>query len=86
MAAEETFGKSDGDDEFFSRGKEHKHVRIVGNRSNRVSDLPPKRFEHYELVTSEDGRPVELGRGAMGVSYKAFDVDLRCPVTLKVIG
>jgi len=44
-----------------------------------------QRFEHYELVTGEDGQPVELGRGAMGVTYKAFDVDLRCPVTLKVI-
>jgi serine/threonine protein kinase len=44
-----------------------------------------QRFEHYELVTGADGRPVELGRGAMGVTYKAFDVDLQCPVTLKVI-
>ena len=44
-----------------------------------------QRFEHYELVTGEDGKPVELGRGAMGVTYKAFDVDLHCPVTLKVI-
>jgi hypothetical protein len=44
-----------------------------------------QRFEHYELVTGEDGRPVELGRGAMGVTYKAFDIDLHCPVTLKVI-
>src|SRR5262245_25305602 len=44
-----------------------------------------QRLEHYELVTGEDGKPVELGRGAMGVTYKAFDVNLRCPVTLKVI-
>ena len=45
----------------------------------------PQRFEHYELLTGEDGKPIELGRGAMGVTYKAFDVHLRCPVTLKVI-
>jgi len=44
-----------------------------------------ERFEHYQLVTGEDGKPVELGRGAMGVTYKAVHVDLRCPVTLKII-
>jgi hypothetical protein len=43
------------------------------------------RFEHYELLTGEDGKPIELGRGAMGITYKAIDVNLRCPVTLKVI-
>jgi predicted ATPase len=47
--------------------------------------LVAHRFEHYELMTGEDGKPVELGHGAMGLTYKALDVDLRCPVTLKVI-
>jgi serine/threonine protein kinase len=43
------------------------------------------RFEHYELAKREDGTSIELGRGAMGLTYKAFDVDLQFPVTLKVI-
>src|SRR3984893_3341793 len=55
---------------------------VLPNRSRRPLS---HRFEHYELITDQDGKPVELGRGAMGVTYKGFDVDLQCPVTLKVI-
>jgi tetratricopeptide (TPR) repeat protein len=54
---------------------------VLSRRGRRLSH----RFEHYELVRDKDGKPVELGRGAMGVTYKGFDVDLQCPVTLKVI-
>ena len=53
--------------------------------SASASEVPSQRFEHYEVLVSEDGKPIELGRGAMGVTYKAFDMNLHCPVTLKVI-
>src|SRR5271165_5538297 len=56
-----------------------------GDTLKPMPEQAAQRFDHYELVTGEDGKPLELGRGAMGVTYKAFDVDLHCPVTLKVI-
>jgi hypothetical protein len=37
------------------------------------------RFENYEVALDDTGKPIELGRGAMGITYKALDVDLRCP-------
>jgi hypothetical protein len=58
---------------------------VSGDTLKSIPDQPTQRFDHYELVTGEDGKPVELGRGAMGVTYNAFDINLRCPVTLKVI-
>jgi serine/threonine protein kinase len=42
-------------------------------------------YQHYEVLRRDDGSLWELGRGAMGITYKAFDTNLRCPVALKVI-
>ena len=61
--------------------------------SSRASDRPsaqeprssPPQFENYELILGRDGKPVELGRGAMGVTYKAIDKNLNRFAALKVI-
>ena len=52
------------------------------SRSDISSEL---HFEHYTVLRNADGTPVELGHGAMGVTYKAVDAHLQCPVALKII-
>ncbi len=42
-------------------------------------------FQHFQVLRRPDGSLHELGRGAMGITYKAFDTNLRSHVALKVI-
>ncbi|HEY5893236.1 MAG TPA: protein kinase [Chthoniobacterales bacterium] len=44
-----------------------------------------EQFKHYQVLRRDDNSLWELGRGAMGVTYKALDTQLHCPVALKVI-
>ena len=55
-------------------------------KSDSCSDISSEfRFEHYQVLKNEDEIPIELGHGAMEVTYKAFDVHLERPVALKII-
>jgi predicted Ser/Thr protein kinase len=46
----------------------------------------PEMFGHYRILRRPDGSRFELGRGGMGITYKALDTGLNRPVALKVIG
>jgi len=45
----------------------------------------PLRYAHFEVETGTDGFPVELGAGAMAITYRARDTVLNSLVALKVI-
>ena len=57
----------------------------VGAEPEIPAGAIPSRIENYEILRKPDGTLWELGRGAMGITYKAHDTDLQVDVVLKVI-
>src|SRR5215831_16366740 len=63
----------------------------IASQEETVHDSTPDslkggvRFGVYEIDCREDGRLYELGRGAMGVTYRATDTTLQRKVALKII-
>ena len=51
---------------------------------NRVAPAA-LRYAHFEVEVGKDGFPIELGAGAMAVTFRARDTVLDCTVALKVI-
>ena len=63
----------------------------IGNEEEVAQDSIPNTFEPgarfgvYEIDCHADGSLQELGRGAMGVTYRATDTSLQRKVALKII-
>src|SRR5215831_1024144 len=45
----------------------------------------PLKYDHFEVEVGQDGFPMELGAGAMAITYRARDTVLNSTVALKVI-
>ena len=64
---------------------------LSGSQEPGQSETPrrltpgPLKYDHFEVEVGADGFPVELGAGAMAITYRARDTVLNSVVALKVI-
>src|SRR6266480_3686272 len=64
---------------------------LSGSQEPGQSETPrrltpgPLKYDHFEVEVGADGFPVELGAGAMAITYRARDMVLNSVVALKVI-
>src|ERR1700731_3521734 len=55
------------------------------SQSHRRLTPGPLKYDHFEVEVGVDGFPIELGAGAMAITYRARDTVLNSVVALKVI-
>ena len=64
---------------------------LSGSQEPGQSETPrrltpgPLKYDHFEVEVGVDGFPIELGAGAMAITYRARDTVLNSVVALKVI-